>query len=988
MKHNPKKIAVIGGGVGAITAVYAITQLPDWQEKYDITLYQLGWRLGGKGASGRNAKHAGRIEEHGLHIWAGFYENGFRLMRDCYETLNREGLRSPEAPLGTLEKAFTGLNHFLMAEEVEDAQGEKSLHPWRIDFYPNDDLPGSGDVLPTPFAYFQMLAEFLVKLVEDGVYEIEQAADHLLPEPFHAGFALQSLPAKDRTPLHLLSAYANSLNDNAFDHRQSQSALLESLVTHTQDWHRALTASALGESDNSRRMGYLISLSLAFFKGSLASGCFRSGFDAIDDWEISEWLLHYGASPASVDSAIFRGCYDYVFGYPGGIIDHRSVGAGTAIRGLLRLAFTYKGALFYKMMAGMGDTIFGPYYQVLKHRGVKFRYFNAATNLVLDQDQTGISAIDMVEQAEVLSDQYDPLVDVQDLPCWPSEPLWDQLKDGATLQATGINFESEKEPPVGRAYRLERGRDFDAVILGASLGSLPYLTKELIDASERWRMMLSKVKTVATQAVQFWVDKSAADMGWEKVVAVHNGADQSDLKTVMTSFTEPLDTWADMSDLIVREGWVDPKPVSIAYFCSPAKNAGADPVPFKEQVMDWANTELIRLWPDAQKDGGFDLSLLHAQGAKTDKEKFDGQYFRQNFYGSERYVMSVPNSVQFRLPPDGSGFENLFLAGDWTRCGINAGCVEAASISGLGAARGLTGADIKIVGEGDLTPDAGPTDAAKLASPFAQTAPWPLTPFFASGQIDGWFSFHALNAKSVQAVLPKGMSLHPQALTKPGLHPVSILANQQVGVRGSILPRFLGYRNYLEAIVAINYVQIEGHEGVFSYLPNLYLNSRAPQLTGVWLYGFNKRMGQLQMGHDHYSVASPKGDPIWSGKYQQKGFAHPLMDSPQAGCVQVLAGQTVVTRGKFSKWQFSSFDFNFGSANVAGVSAEITVVDPALANIPAGQLTARPLARQGASFDPAGALPGAFRIWTSWTLSNPLDSRRLATLEVNRTGLP
>ncbi|MEM8538564.1 MAG: NAD(P)-binding protein, partial [Pseudomonadota bacterium] len=95
MMAAKKKVAIIGGGVGAITAAYAITQQPNWQDDYELTLYQLGWRLGGKGASGRNMKHAGRIEEHGLHIWAGFYENGFRLMRDCYDQLNATGLRSP-----------------------------------------------------------------------------------------------------------------------------------------------------------------------------------------------------------------------------------------------------------------------------------------------------------------------------------------------------------------------------------------------------------------------------------------------------------------------------------------------------------------------------------------------------------------------------------------------------------------------------------------------------------------------------------------------------------------------------------------------------------------------------------------------------------------------------------------------------------------------------------------------------------------------------
>ena len=32
--------------------------------------------------------------------------------------------------------------------------------------------------------------------------------------------------------------------------------------------------------------------------------------------------------------------------------------------------FTYRGALFWKMRAGMGDVVFAPFYEVLKRRGV------------------------------------------------------------------------------------------------------------------------------------------------------------------------------------------------------------------------------------------------------------------------------------------------------------------------------------------------------------------------------------------------------------------------------------------------------------------------------------------------------------------------------------------------------------------------------------------------------------------------------------------
>ena len=987
MANGKKKIAVIGGGVGAITATYAITQQPNWQAEYDITVYQLGWRLGGKGASGRNMKQGGRIEEHGLHIWAGFYENGFRLMRDCYNQLNYTGLRSPDAPLGTLDKAFTGLDSFLLAEMIE-TDGKKDIHPWRISFYPNSDVPGTGTVVPTPFAYFQEVAEFIASLMKQILDEVGHDQLHALPPRFQPALLAKGVELKQESPLHHLTDFANAMPDNAFDHRHADTMALADMTRHAQTWFHAQDFQSQISSDENRRMHYLISLSLAFMRGAMADGLFRNGFDAIDNWEISDWLLHYGATPEAVYSAVFQGCYDYVFGYPAGVTDHRSVGAGTAIRGLLRLAFTYKGSLFFKMMAGMGDTIFGPYYQVLKHRGVKFKFFNAATNLVLDPTATYIDAIDMVEQAALKGDDYDPLIPVKDLPCWPSEPRWEQLKDGKALERKGVDFECEKEPPTGRAYSLKRGEDFDEVILGASLGSLPYMAQELITASPRWRAMIDRVPTVATQAAQFWCNKTAKDMGWNDLVQAHNRETVPDnLRTVITSFVEPLDTWADMSDLIGREDWQDPQPQSIAYFCSPAHDAGVDKTPFEDAVRTWADTELIKMWPKAEKDGKFDLSVLHAEGAEPGEATYRAQYFRQNFYGSERYVLSVPNSVQYRLPPDGSGFENLFLAGDWTRCGINAGCVEAATISGLGAARALTGADIQIVGEFDMAPTAGPTETAKLDAPFAQNAPWPKTPLFGVGQIDGFFSFHAVDSAALQKSLPKGLTLAPQTITPEGTHPVGILANQQINVRMSILPQLLGYAPYNEAIIGISYVQVEGQEGVFTYLPNLYLDSRRAQLDGVYYYGYNKRMGKMFMADDRYSVATPSGTPIWSAKYAQRDFARRLTDYDSMGMIHRLTEQVIVAKNQFGHWQYSNLDFGLSSAYVVGIHAEIDIHDAALADLPAGKMIAQPLSR---TVDPKATkhpLPGAFRIWTSWTLSNPFDSGRIARLEAQQTRL-
>src|SRR5689334_14654733 len=80
-----ERIVILGGGVGAVAAAFALTEGPN-AGRYDITMYQIGWRLGGKGASSRRGP-ARRIEEHGMHIWFGFYDNALAMMERCYQAL-------------------------------------------------------------------------------------------------------------------------------------------------------------------------------------------------------------------------------------------------------------------------------------------------------------------------------------------------------------------------------------------------------------------------------------------------------------------------------------------------------------------------------------------------------------------------------------------------------------------------------------------------------------------------------------------------------------------------------------------------------------------------------------------------------------------------------------------------------------------------------------------------------------------------------------
>ena len=129
---QPVKIAIVGGGCASVTAAFELTR-PLHRGKYQVTIYQTGWRLGGKGASGRGP--AGRIEEHGLHIWLGFYENAFRLLRECYAELGRD---PRTCRIADWRDAFIAEPHVGVTERLDsDAWVE-----WLALFPPTPGLPG------------------------------------------------------------------------------------------------------------------------------------------------------------------------------------------------------------------------------------------------------------------------------------------------------------------------------------------------------------------------------------------------------------------------------------------------------------------------------------------------------------------------------------------------------------------------------------------------------------------------------------------------------------------------------------------------------------------------------------------------------------------------------------------------------------------------------------------------------------------------------
>lgn len=699
--NSKKRIVILGGGMSGVAAAFGITESPNWQEEYDITVYQLGWRLGGKGASGRNSAHEQRIEEHGLHVWGGFYENAFRVIRACYQELGRP----PTAPLATWDEAF---KPSALVSWMED------LEPWLVwnnRFQEYSSTPGDGTPMPGLWEGLLRLVEWLIQTYFDD----DPTAN--TPQPVNAsadstgrisGLSAEALHWIENA-VHvgerklLIDAYKimRSASSILSEHSAGTTKIIVSLLQQIQS-HRQTIAKGANDHGK-RRAEILIDLAIAEVKGIIEDGVVTGGFEAINDIDLVAWFIKHGAHEASVQSGVVRGSYNFIFAYENGDPSKPFLEAGTGLRMIFRLIMWYKGAIFWKMQAGMGDTVFAPLYLVLKARGVKFAFFQQVLQLSLSSDKSSIEAITIGEQATLKNGPYEPLVDVESLPCWPSEPLYDQLVQGEQLRNEGIDLESPWSPwqPVD-TYQLLQGQDFDSVVLATSFAPINDIGKELIANSASWQAMMANVKTTQTQAFQLWMIPQLANLGW------NNGP------TVLTGYSHPFETWADMSQTIVREEWpAGQQPGSIAYFCGCLPDA--DPIPpysdhqflaqqralAKQNAIDWISHYIMGIWPKAGGQDSFDWNLLDDQTGGSGVARFDSQYWRANIAPAERYVLSGPNSTKHKLMASQSGFRNLYLAGDWVRNGLDFGCIESATMGGLQASRAICGYPKVVVGEND-----------------------------------------------------------------------------------------------------------------------------------------------------------------------------------------------------------------------------------------------------------------------------------------------
>ena len=695
---DKKKVVVVGGGVSGMVAAMALTQ-PELAGKFDVTVYQMGWRLGGKGASGRNAAQAQRIEEHGLHIWFGFYDNAFTWMGRCYQELNRP----PGAPLATLQDAFKPQNNFIFTELIDNTWRE-----WLLDLPTNDALPGGH---PSIWDSIQIILGWLeeqfqhvmlhgVQLVEADLASIVRAGPFALIERLRVRLGLVRSLSLHELLTEMRAAHSATDPTTAADHADDFVQLLGCAAKLL--W-LAIGPLVRKGDDEARRLWILAYLGMVSIRGILADDLLKYGYDHVNNETFHEWLNRHAVFAANEPgdpngtafcSAPIRAFFDAAFAYANGDTNTPNMAAGVAIRGIQRIALGYKGSVVFEMQAGMGDTVFTPFYEVLKRRGVKFEFFSRVGELTLAADGKSVAGLAIHRQVK-LKNGYDPLVPVKDLPCWPSEPLYDQIVDGDKLKASGADLShystggawaEQPDPTI-----LTAGVDFDWVVLAAALPSLPQICPRAIAALPAWQKMVDKVSWTRTQAFQLWMTKTKDEIGLPGPPAV------------VGSYVEPWSSITDFTHLLKREDWPASYDVKfLTYSCGvmpatdPADQKEADALVF-DRMKGFVENNAQPIWPGTMNGNAFDWSVLAAPEGTAGVQRLAAQYWRANVDTTELYVLSTPESIANRIAAGNTGLANLVFAGDWTDNGFNIGSVEGAVMSGLQAAQAVSGVSIEII---------------------------------------------------------------------------------------------------------------------------------------------------------------------------------------------------------------------------------------------------------------------------------------------------
>jgi uncharacterized protein with NAD-binding domain and iron-sulfur cluster len=698
-----QKIVIIGGGPAGLAAAFELTK-PGLCPGDCVTVYQIGWRLGGKCASGRDER--GRIVEHGLHLWFGYYENAFRLLREVYEEL-------PDKP-----RRFRRWSDAFQPQKSTQIGDHRHRKDGRFIpfFWPSSEgSPGDGrqpqfwHSLVGVLKILSQVHDAFAEKARHGTVSIHPEQAQAFDSLFLTQGALESVSPRDaiRCALQWSTKIRPGLSDPI--HLIGLKALLRDAAVAVSGKSRR---DALPMTVEDKLLSEVTDIAAAFFSGIIDDVVFRRmEVVELDESDFCDWLIANGADSSTVNNSPFvSALYDMMFQYCEGQTGRPSYGAGTAAQVVLRILGTYKGDAVWKANAGLGEVLIAPLYEVLKARGVRFAFFHKLEKIELTEDRAAVAQLRFSRQIDLPQEGFEPTFAYKGLTCWPETPPPNLMQRSDV--SPDDNFESRWcNSSVKPDVVLNEGSDFSDVILAIPLGAFKRLggdmgpCDELVRASPRFRAMTENIGLIPSLSVQVWSSKSPAELGWTEPT------------TAMVSGPRALQIWADMSQVLECEPVTKDGPKSLHYFCNvfgshayrDPKAVGAARDAVRALTIDWFEKKAREFWPKAtgaaQKAyADFDWNTFEDSLDRNGVGRLDAQVVKANVDPLACCCGSAAGSTGWRLKTDASGFRHLFLAGAWIDTGFNTECVEAAVMSGKQASRAICGSPAVVEGEHFMRP--------------------------------------------------------------------------------------------------------------------------------------------------------------------------------------------------------------------------------------------------------------------------------------------
>lgn len=683
-----KKVAIVGGGIGGLSAAYGLVRDPPPGEEIEVTIFQMGWRLGGKCATGRGPN--ARIEEHGIHGFLGSYYNALAMMQDVYDNWEP----NPNCPIPTYNDAFIKISTGLQWERNGGIL--KRWPRWTPD---------------SPITLAQIRAAPNLLLLWLQVYgEVLRQRLNAVPEAganlkrndaLTKAFALDALDEFISRGHELLVSDDNWILDAAAsdqtDFWSSLNRFIDREVRHSTN-----------SGDSIRRSLLEVEMFQVILRGIRDDQLIRNGFLAIDGENFADWLERHGASVNLLESPLVAHIVNLTFQFPDGDISRQpEMSAASYLLWALRSG-TFVERSLYLFAAGTGETIITPLYIYLKSKGVRFKFFQELTDVTVNEAGDTATSLQFQQQAVVKNgSDYDPLQSTKDLMCWPNKPFFDQLDPHADLGKA--DFEKPGDAAFGPNVTCSVGAhdeaDFSHVVLAIPPRALEMAAGTMLRKNEHWRNRLAQMPTTATQAMQLWFKEpieALADMPAQ----VANGQAER-FYYGSANFPGEMHGELDFSKYLRFEDWGADGPKGLLYGCGvmvdPIARRGlsereaADLRAFEttRSMLTHMGSDLLPLSVDQSyatvNTHTLDFSDLYVEPIAGQPEplgqnRLAAHYFRGNVLPSDRYTQSPRGTKAHRINPLKPGMTNLTGAGDWVDTVLNVGSVECTVMGGLFAA--------------------------------------------------------------------------------------------------------------------------------------------------------------------------------------------------------------------------------------------------------------------------------------------------------------